>query len=45
MQKKILNTCPVLHNMCIEKNIPIPDLQNIDYALNFGIPGDNAKDK
>ncbi|KAJ8966272.1 hypothetical protein NQ314_003640 [Rhamnusium bicolor] len=38
---KIINACAVLHNMCIEYNIPAPDLEDEGIEIDFGMLGEN----
>lgn len=37
MAAKIVNACVVLHNMCIDNNIPAPDAEPGDEELDFGM--------
>lgn len=34
---KIINTCAVLHNVCINENVPLPDFNDCEEELDFGI--------
>jgi hypothetical protein len=34
---RIINACVVLHNLCIDRNIPEPEHENGDDELNFGL--------
>lgn len=33
---KIINSCVVLHNMCVENNLPLPD-DDYDLHMDFGM--------
>lgn len=37
---KIVNACTVLHNMCIENNLPVPEIED-DVEIDFGMYEDH----
>lgn len=42
---RIINSCAILHNMCIEENIPIPRPEEGDINLDFGLNINNVENE